>query len=185
MPRKTYSDRAYWTPAEIGIVERYMDDADRRKVYARWDLLEEEIGHPVSSIRSMAHYIRSRRRAAAARNVRKTLRAVADAFATPDAAPSPAPAFAGLRPDKPVYRGKLPAEKPAKPIEIADTMRCTSTAQLMLHSEIRARTGNWFGDPPPGRSALDEMRAGIVRPTPNVRGMHVQRKPTLATKVAL
>ena len=150
MPRKPYTERTGWTPQQIAIVERYMDDANRRKTFARWDLYEEEIGHPVSSIRSMAHFIRCRRRDSAARDVRHTLRALADALAGP-------------LPEKPASAVKLPAPKPVPtraPGDLVDTMRCTSTAQLMLHSEIRSRTGNWFGDPAPGRSALDKKRAG-------------------------
>jgi hypothetical protein len=49
----------------------------------------------------------------------------------------------------------------------------------------RGLTGGWFGDPPPGRSALDELRSGIIRPPAPTYATRYTRKPTLATKVTL
>ena len=180
-PRKPYTNRSSWTRQQIAIVERYMEDANRRRIYARWDLYEEEIGHPVSSIRSMAHYIRNRRRDAESRRLRHHLRALANA-------PPPCqPAVA-----VPVCRGKPPAVKPAAAAFEIDSHRIsTTTGRLKLDAELRDRIGiqgltaGWFGDPPPGRSAPDEKRAGIVRPAAPVRGKHIPaRRPTLATRIA-
>jgi hypothetical protein len=175
---RNYTNRSNWTQAQIAIVERYIDDATRRRVYVRWDLHADEIGHPVSSIRTMAHHIRNKRRDGIARNLRQKLRALADKPPSYGQAPGPA------------YRGKLPAKKPARAIELDSHRISTTTAMLKLGAEMRDRIGaqgltaGWFGDPPPGRSALDERRMGIVRPEPKPRGMHIPKKPTLATKVA-
>ncbi|UPT93919.1 SANT/Myb-like DNA-binding domain-containing protein [Bradyrhizobium barranii subsp. apii] len=58
----------------------------------------------------------------------------------------------------------------------ADQERATAFAQE------RTRTSKFFGDPLPGRSALDKKRAGIADPDYfDRRVMHVPKKPTLYT----
>lgn len=63
-----------------------------------------------------------------------------------------------------------------------------STHTLRVDAELRARidalgvTGGMLGDPLPGRSALDQKRAGIVEPERfDRRNCKVPLRPTLAT----
>jgi hypothetical protein len=63
-----------------------------------------------------------------------------------------------------------------------------ATARLVLDAELRNRiaergiTGGLLGDPPPGRSALDEKRAGREHvAAPDRRGLRLPPRPTLSS----
>jgi hypothetical protein len=149
MPRN-YADRRTWSQRDRDrLWELVMAYAfEKRRV--NWDLIVADVGHPVSSCRSVMSLMRSDRRFREDKERRAAIKAeVALMVELED----------GPRPDRPKLAPKpIPTRAP---VDVVDTMRCTSTAQLMLHAEIRARTGNWFGDPAPGRSALDKKRAGV------------------------
>jgi hypothetical protein len=64
-----------------------------------------------------------------------------------------------------------------------------ATSRLVLDAELRNRiaergiTGGLLGDPPPGRSALDEKRAGrehVAEPKVDRRGARLPPRPTLS-----
>ena len=55
-------------------------------------------------------------------------------------------------------------------------------ARVLALAQQRSTTSEFFGDPLPGRSALDKRRAGIADPDYfDRRTMHVPKKPTLFT----
>lgn len=171
-PQRKYSaKRSNWTPHQIAIVERLANDARRRRIHVRWDLHVEEIGHPLSSIKSMHQYLYASRRNEEMRRFNRNLRALADVPPSPLADPS------------------NPAPVPKANCGGIDTLRVTSTGRFLFAAEYRERIGSaasitaaQFGDPRPGRSALDEKRAGIVRPDLPTTGTRYPRKPTLATR---
>lgn len=146
-------DRKSWTQQDrdrlCELVDAYLREGRRPK----WDLIATDVGHPHSSCRSLMSLIRSDRRYAAEKARKLAIKqetALMIEFAKGAEASRP----------EPKVKPKA-APKPAAVIDL-DHRRCTSTASLMRHAETVARAGNWFGDPAPGRSALDRMRAGLI-----------------------
>jgi hypothetical protein len=156
-------ERKFWTREQIAIVEDLIDKEQYRG-FIRWENHVETIGHPIGTIKFMARSIRSRRREKEWRVLNANLRALADQAVKSSEAPDPS---VTTKP-APKYQTK-PAPK-----EVSDTMRCTSTARLMRDVEIRFRSENPFGDPEPGRSALDRKRNGEIEQA---------RRPSLATSI--
>lgn len=128
-------NRNKWTQPQCDLLESLVE------AKVGFNIISERVGHPILSCRSKASELRAKRREAEAEKFRKALK--------------PAPAM----PRRPIVAQAAPSVAPA---------RATSTARLVMDAELRARievmgvTGGLFGDPLPGRSALDQMRAGLV-----------------------
>lgn len=144
MPRKPYTDRSSWTLDQIAIVERLIELARGIRGGTRWADHVEAIGHPLSSITSMAHYLRN-----------KTLK---DRYRVENE---------GLR-QRARDAARAAREKPAAPRDYAGHMSLTPKCKLVFDQELldrireRGLTAGFFGDPLPGRSALDRKLAAIV-----------------------
>lgn len=132
-----------WTTQQRARLCELADAYRTRGKPPKWHLIAEDVGHPSLSCQTVMSKIRSKRRNEQIKAEVALMIEFEDQKPQPEAEPAPKP----------------PAAR--APVDLTDTMRCTSTAQLMLHSETRDRAGNWFGDPEPGRSALDKMRAGL------------------------
>jgi hypothetical protein len=73
-------------------------------------------------------------------------------------------------------------KNPPAPLRISAAI---TTDRLIIDAELRSRievlgiTAGLLGDPPPGRSALDERRAGIVRGPASMQGIRPAMQITL------
>lgn len=131
-----------WTRDAIA---RLTEMRDARIPFAE---VAREVGHPESSCRQMMTSIYNDRRREAAKETRRALKEAANPPAVPPT-PSSVP---------------LPQQPSAR--DLADFARSSATtAKLIAHAEMRDRigtmgiTGGLFGDPLPGRSALDKRNA--------------------------
>ncbi len=110
-----------------------------------WAEIAPLVGHPHLSCATKMSEIRARRQRAGG---------------------APPPSKRG-RPPKP-YVPQRPPAIPAPP-----SARSCRTSTLLADAELRARievlgpTGGLCGDPMPGRSALDQKRAGLTEPAPS------------------
>lgn len=164
MPRRhNYADsRSTWSPEQLVRMEELIDEADRSHTIVPWREHLLELGHPLTSVRTMASRVRARRIAARDRAHNRMIRNIADTAAINQR---------DIKSAAPVTQVVL-KETSAKPADIADHMRCTSTQRMSVMAEIHAKivthgtiTGGIFGDPLPGRSALDEKRGTAVAPS--------------------
>lgn len=133
--------------------------AQLRAENVAWKEIAREIGHPTRSCMTIMSK-EKRRHLREARNVeRHKLRAAADLASEID--------HRSIFLPKVKQQMRYAAAHPiAKPADLTDYARSSfSTALLVADAELRARieilgvTGGLFGDPLPGRSALDEKRA--------------------------
>lgn len=96
------------------------------------------------------------------------------------------------RNERPAVTPRPPAPRPAS-VTVRQaagrepSCRVMRTALLMVDSEMRARieaqglTAGWFGDPPKGRSALDDRLAGRAAPAARPSTVRPPAPITLAT----
>lgn len=143
-----------WTPEQVALME------EMRAARTKWDEVAVAVGHPKTSCQQMMTQLRQQRkdtiRRAQAKATRQALREQADAAAARQASACAIAAQPAARP--------APAPETRRSSS-PDFTRSTSTARFQTHAELRARieilgvTGGLLGDPEPGRSALDRMRA--------------------------
>lgn len=130
-----------WTQEQFDLM------AQLRSFGVPWDEVAIEVGHSVGSCQQTASRQKNAR-------LRKELRTAADLVAAiePRAAPK---RKSGPQP----LRRPIP---PRKAIETDCVRSSITTAKLIVDAELRGRievlglTGGLFGDPLPGRSALDQ-----------------------------
>lgn len=132
-----------WTPEQKHLLERL------RLAGVPWPEVATRCGHPESSSKTTLSQIRTaRRKAGLAVQTGPGERRSFTRYVPP--APAPAPS--------------LPSEPTAPP-----SCRTRHTSTLIADAELRARieilgpTGGLFGDPLPGRSALDQKRGEASR----------------------
>lgn len=151
-----------WTALEIELMTRMIDGG------AKYPKVAPLVGHSIFSCRTKMWEIRHPEELAAKLRARpsqprkpRDRRKQAASPGTPIA----------IRPLAPTLR---------KTVADAPYVRATSTAKFLMDAELRARiehvgvTAGLFGDPLPGRSALDRQRAGIVEAPGDLRGRYNQ-----------
>jgi hypothetical protein len=156
-------NRNRWMSPQLKLLEE-MHAAGRQ-----WPAIVTAVGHSLSSCQQMLSRIRGAKRNAEFERARLERRA------------SPKAPIAIAPPLKPTLQQASVPDPPSA--------RSTSTARLLMDAELRARiavlgvTAGLLGDPMPGRSALDRIRAGMVDPPPPIDRKTVHRpqpKITLA-----
>lgn len=121
-----------WTAMQKDLLVRLVE-ANRP-----WPEISQRCGHTKASCQTMMSYIRNGRKRDGGELVTVTRPPVPPIFISPQVAPAAVP-----------------------------TGRHRRTSTLIVDAELRARietlgpTGGLCGDPMPGRSALDKMRAGV------------------------
>jgi stress-induced morphogen len=150
---------AKWTKGQIARMHEIMDEtaaSGGRRV--GWQKYEAELGHTLAAIRIVAARLYQERHIKQQRALNRALRKIADAVPAPAPAPKPKPA-------KPIA-----IKTPPPKIKLVGDSHCiaTSTQSMMFAAEMRSRfegrasiTAGQFGDPLPGRSALDQR---VTRP---------------------
>ena len=134
-----------WSKAQTERLIQIMADHARNRTNVPWYHYAIVLGHSANACRDRAREIRRKRRAEQQSADRAEIRDKADA-AVKQRSRSPSIA---------------PPIKPAAPL---DHMAATSTARFRFAAEMSARIGaqgitaGLLGDPPPGRSALDQKR---------------------------
>jgi hypothetical protein len=130
-------NRNKWTQPQCDLLEKLVEAG------VGFNVISERTGHPISSCRTKASELRSMRREAEAEKFRKNLKPA-------PAAPVPS------KPRQPIIAQAAPSPSPS---------RAVKTSTLVADAEIRARIAiqgpnGLLGDPLPGRSALDQRKAG-------------------------
>lgn len=140
------NNRNRWTQQQFDLM------AELRSAGASWGETALAVHHPISSCQQMMSNQKNAR-------LRKALREAADLVA----AIEPASKQKGMVKPKPLR----PPVPPPKTIETDYAHSSISTAKLIMDAELRGRievlglTGGMFGDPLPGRSALDRKKEGV------------------------
>jgi hypothetical protein len=138
-----------WAPEEVDILVARADAYRNKGKRVRWRAIAAETGHHESSCTQKYHQLRKRAADLAAR-------------AEIDRRLAEEERKVVLRPPEPRHV-PLPVRVQNPEVGVG-----TSTAKLVMDAQLRARievqgiTAGLLGDPMPGRSALDKMRAGIV-----------------------
>ncbi len=172
-----------YTKAQLDLMEMLIAEADQYHTPIPWRDYLAELGHPLSSVRTVASRIRARRRECRHRADNRRLRAEADHKV--GYMPTRQREFGAL--EKPMPRAPAPSQ-PTRPAAVFDSTGCTSTSRLVAFAEIRSRidvqgiTAGLLGDPPQGKSALDKKRLGIVDAPLRRQGDPVPKPVTLATR---
>lgn len=171
-----------WSTRQIRVMNELIDDARETGHSIRWIDHLCEIGHSLHAVRKMAHALYAKRRDAAARQGRELIRALADGQVEAEEEGMlivPDDAEIVIAPEPPPSNGTTNTYF-ARPTPVSTLMR---HAELRGLTDLIGLTGALQGDPLPGRSALDEKRAGIAR-TAYVRrdGYNNPKSITLATR---
>lgn len=172
MPKQS---TAPWTLQQQLRLEALIEDHERRGINAvRWGNYTEELGHPINSCYVEAQKARARLRTKKRADYRAEVQArlLAAVGVTDDRCGN----LAGEvnRPNRPTSLAL-----PRLAFDLDDERVNTSTQKLRFAAEMLIRIGEQgitaglLGDPPPGRSALDERR-GIV----------ATEAPTLASRLS-
>lgn len=139
-----------WLKPQLDLMVRLVDEAKAAGRRPNFGVIAPQVGHPISSCQQMMTRIRHAR----LREIALAERASADRFERELNAKQQPPETV-----HPPARMNIRAEAPFS--------RSTSTHILVADAELRARievcglTGGLFGDPIPGRSALDEKRSRL------------------------
>lgn len=141
-----------FTPEDIARLKRIIAMHPNKNI--KWDIWAGQFDHPLGSVKVMASRLRDQMGKERMRGFNRAMRALRDR--DPPRPPAPAPAE---------ERRLVP-----RVIELDGHRINTSTQGMQFAAEMLVRigtqgiTGGLLGDPPPGRSALDKKRAGIVEP---------------------
>ena len=144
-------NKAWWLSSQLALLEQLAD------AKTPWDEIAHRVGHPKNSCATKMSEIRSKRDRTSEKPKK---RGRPGTIQSPQLAPAPVP-------DPP-------------------SARAVSNALLVADAELRARiavlgaTGGLLGDPMPGRSALDRMRAGVSDPPIATQDQRPLPKITLA-----
>lgn len=156
MPTKNF-----WTPHQVDLLKRMVENKVPCKDIA------ERVGHPLSSCRTMMSELRALESGKQPKYIKRV-------FTTNLRVEQP----------KPPVPQRLQFREAARTSSVAP--QSTSTFRFVMDAELRARiegrgvTAGLLGDPTPGRSALDRMRAGVVAPPPLLDGHAVPFVPQRA-----
>ena len=186
MPKKLENPSRIVTPWTVGQQARVQEIIEQHIAIGQnavpWANYVHELGHNVDSIYSMARTIRARMRTKQRADYRAEVRAGLEPLGTmKDVKIEPAPQAAA-----PVTFVRRPAPKRV----LDDERVSTSTQAFRFAAEMRNRIGaggitaGLLGDPPPGRSALDERNGTKIEfATTCRRGTsRVPRVPSLPTR---
>lgn len=159
-----------WTKEQLARLAQHVDAAAKGKRRANWKAIALELGHSATSCHVKMSTIRVRRRNERIRERTAEEEANAKAREKARREAGKAQVLKAPRVPDPPYN------------------RSTSTARLQWDAELRARievlgiTGGMLGDPAPGRSALEQKRAGIASPKYfDHKTPHERAKPSLPT----
>jgi hypothetical protein len=146
-----------WTAEQLKYMTDTVDTCSLEGRRVPWDDIVSKVGHPRSTCQSMMSEVRTQRRVDERKARRLAIKAevalMIEFEDLPRRKPKPAP---------------LPGKPCPVTIDYAGHIALTPKSKLVFDQELRDRirerglTGGFFGDPMPGRSALDKMRAGVA-----------------------
>jgi len=141
-----------WTPEHLQRLADYIDEAHTKGRRPYYEIIGAELGHPPKSCRTMMAHIRAKRHND---KIKDGIRLVQASIAYAEKMRQ------RVRREEGATRSQI-KERIRTLTDMTDHMHATSTAKLLQGAELRSRDGNWFGDPPAGRSALDKKRLAEI-----------------------